>query len=169
MKVLVVVDMQNDFVDGALGTDAAQIIVPAVKAKIEEYRANGDAVIFTRDTHNENYLETQEGTKLPVEHCIKGTTGWEIIPQLDTADSVIVDKPTFGSYELVDVIEGLAPESIEVIGVCTDICVISNAMLLKAKFLETPISVDKKCCAGVSIKSHYVALEAMKACQIEII
>ena len=168
-KTLIVVDMQNDFIDMALGTKEAVAIVPKVREKIQEYANRGDEIIYTRDTHFEDYLQTTEGKNLPVEHCIKGTTGWEIIPQLDTADSVIVDKPTFGSYELVDVIEGLDPESIEVIGVCTDICVISNAMLLKAKFLETPISVDKKCCAGVSIKSHYVALEAMKACQIEII
>lgn len=169
MKVLVVVDMQNDFVDGVLGTESAQAIVPAVKAKIDEYRTAGNTVIFTRDTHGENYMQTQEGKKLPVEHCIKGTDGWEIISQLDTADSIIVDKPTFGSYELVDVINGIDVESIELIGVCTDICVISNAMLLKAKFLETPIIIDSACCAGVTVDSHNVALEAMKACQIEIL
>ena len=168
MKVLVVVDMQNDFVTGVLGTESAQAIVPAVKAKIEEYRNAGNVVIFTRDTHGEDYLTTQEGEKLPVKHCIEDTEGWQIVPQLDAKDSVIVDKPTFGSYKLVDVIAELDPESIELIGVCTDICVISNAMLLKAMFTETPIIIDPDCCAGVTRKSHYVALEAMKACQIEI-
>lgn len=168
MKVLCVIDMQNDFIDGALGTKEAVSIVPAVKDKISLYRKKGDTVIFTRDTHLENYMDTQEGKKLPVPHCIKGTTGWEITEKLDTASDVIIDKPTFGSYVLSDYVSGLSNvEEIELIGLCTDICVISNAMLLKAKLTETPIRVDSSCCAGVTPESHLNALEAMKMCQIE--
>lgn len=168
MKVLCVIDMQNDFIDGALGTKEAVSIVPVVKDKISLYRKKGDTVIFTRDTHLENYMDTQEGKKLPVPHCIKGTTGWEITEKLDTASDVIIDKPTFGSYELSDYVSGLSNvEEIELIGLCTDICVISNAMLLKAKLTETPIRVDSSCCAGVTPESHLNALEAMKMCQIE--
>lgn len=169
MKVLCVIDMQNDFIDGALGTKEAEAILENVKAKIDLYRNNGDTVIFTRDTHTEEYMNTQEGKNLPVPHCIKGTKGWEITPLLDTDGSVIIDKPTFGSYELSDYIATLADvDGIELVGLCTDICVISNAMLLKAKFTETPISVDSSCCAGVTPESHLNALSAMKICQIEI-
>lgn len=170
MKVLVVVDMQNDFIDGALGTEEAKAIIYDVNKKIAEYREAGEKVIFTRDTHDENYLATREGRNLPVVHCVKGTQGWEISGKLDTTGSDIIDKPTFGSYDLV---EKLADEpeieSIELIGVCTDICVISNAILLKAKFTETPIIVDASCCAGVTPASHETALEAMKMCQIEVL
>ena len=172
MKALIVVDMQNDFIDGALGTKEAVDILPAVKNKIAEYREKGDTVLFTRDTHQENYMETQEGRNLPVPHCLEGTEGWEISPQLDVADSIVVDKPAFGSYELMDVlaeIDEITPlEQIEFIGVCTDICVISNAMLAKARFLEVPVVVDGNCCAGVTPESHERALEAMKMCQIQV-
>ena len=169
MKVLCVIDMQNDFIDGALGTKEAEAILENVKAKIDLYRNNGDTVIFTRDTHTEEYMNTQEGKNLPVPHCIKNTEGWEISSELITEGSVIIDKPTFGSYELTEHIATLSDvESIELIGLCTDICVISNAMLLKAKFTETPISVDSSCCAGVTPESHLNALSAMKMCQIEI-
>ena len=170
MKILCVIDMQNDFIDGALGTKEAEAIVQNVKGKIELYRKNGDTVIFTRDTHTEDYMNTQEGRKLPVPHCIKGSNGWEISALLDTEGSVIIDKPTFGSYELSDYIASLTEvEGIEFVGLCTDICVISNAMLLKARLTETPITVDSSCCAGVTPESHLNALSAMKMCQIEII
>lgn len=169
MKVLCVIDMQNDFIDGALGTKEAEAILENVKAKIDLYRNNGDTVIFTRDTHTEDYMNTQEGKNLPVPHCIKNTKGWEVSSELITEGSVIIDKPTFGSYELTEHIATLSDvEAIELIGLCTDICVISNAMLLKAKFTETPISVDSSCCAGVTPESHLSALSAMKICQIEI-
>ena len=167
MKVLCVIDMQNDFIDGALGTKEAEAIVENVKAKIELYRKNGDTVIFTRDTHSEDYMNTQEGKNLPVPHCIKGSKGWEISEKLDTASDKIIDKPTFGSFELAEYISTLADvDEIELIGLCTDICVISNAMILKARFTETPIKVDSSCCAGVTPESHTNALGTMKMCQI---
>lgn len=167
MKVLCVVDMQNDFIDGALGTKEAEAIVENVKSKIELYRKNGDTVIFTRDTHTEGYMNTQEGKNLPVPHCIKGSKGWEITEKLDTASDKIIDKPTFGSFELADYVASFSDvEEIELIGLCTDICVISNAMLLKAKLTEIQISVDSSCCAGVTPESHLNALESMKMCQI---
>ncbi|MBQ1966406.1 MAG: cysteine hydrolase [Clostridia bacterium] len=170
MKVLCVIDMQNDFIDGALGTKEAEAIVENVKAKIELYRKNGDTVIFTRDTHSEDYMNTQEGKNLPVPHCIKGSKGWEVSEKLDTASYKIIDKPTFGSFELAEYISTLADvDEIELIGLCTDICVISNAMILKARFTETPIKVDSSCCAGVTPESHANALGAMKMCQINCI
>lgn len=172
MKVLIVVDMQNDFIDGALGTPEAEKIVSNVKAKIEDYRQNGDTVIFTRDTHQENYMETQEGKKLPVPHCIEGSDGWQIRAELEPDEERIIDKPTFGSYELVDALRELDEEtpleSIELIGVCTDICVISNAIMIKAAFLEIPVIVDASCCAGVTSATHDNALDAMGMCQIEV-
>ena len=170
MKVLVVVDMQNDFIDGALGTPEAVAIVDNVAARIARARAEGEQVWFTRDTHPENYLETQEGTNLPVVHCVKGTPGWQISSKLDVADSPVVDKPSFGSLELANAIGAMeGVESIELIGLCTDICVISNAMILKAKLPEVPISVDASCCAGVTPASHDNALSAMKMCQIQVL
>ena len=172
MKALIVVDMQNDFIDGALGTPEAEAIVENVKAKIGEYRENSDAVIFTRDTHSENYMETQEGKKLPVPHCIEGTDGWQIRTELDPEDDCIIDKPTFGSYELVETLremdEETPLEAIELVGLCTDICVISNAIMIKAAFLEIPVIVDASCCAGVTPDSHNNALDAMGMCQIEV-
>ena len=171
MKVLVVVDMQHDFVDGALGSDAAKAIVPNVAAKIREYRKNGDPVIYTRDTHQTDYLDTQEGHNLPVPHCIEGTEGWQILPELEAGDSPVVNKVTFGSEHLPEVLKEVCPEpeSVELIGLCTDICVISNAMVLKAFFPEVPLIVDSSCCAGVSPESHRNALEAMKVCQIKVL
>ena len=170
MKLLVVVDMQNDFIDGALGTKEAVGILDAVAQKIHAYRAAGDMVIFTRDTHEENYMDTQEGHKLPVPHCIRVTEGWQISSKLDVADSRIVDKPTFGSTALAHLVSGMQNlDGIEVIGVCTDICVISNVMILKAALPEVPIQVDASCCAGVTPASHKNALEAMKMCQVEVI
>lgn len=170
MKVLCVIDMQNDFIDGALGTKEAEAIVEKVKKKIEFYRNSGDTVIFTRDTHGDNYAETQEGRNLPVPHCIKDTQGWQISSKLAVGDSKIIDKPTFGSTQLSEYVAGLeGVRGIELIGLCTDICVISNALLLKAKMPEVTISVDSSCCAGVTPESHSNALEAMKMCQIEIV
>ena len=170
MKILCVIDMQNDFIDGALGTSEAVAIVENVEDKIKEYRKNGDTVIFTRDTHYENYMETSEGRKLPVPHCIKDTLGWQISDKLEVGDSTVIDKPTFGSVELSDYIANLNDvEEVEFVGLCTDICVISNVLLLKAKLPEVTIRVDSSCCAGVTPETHRNALEAMKMCQIEIL
>ncbi|MGN0179617.1 MAG: cysteine hydrolase family protein [Monoglobaceae bacterium] len=167
MKILIVVDMQNDFITGDLGSEAAERIVPMVKEKIENFDGR---IIFTRDTHSENYLDTQEGVRLPVVHCVKGSEGWKICGELSKYAVEIVDKPTFGSLDLPDVIrcgENKIDE-IELCGLCTDICVISNAMILKAAFPEVKITVDSACCAGVTKESHQTALSAMKAVQIEI-
>ena len=168
MKYLIVVDMQKDFIDGALGTKEAQAIVPNVRKKIEEF--NGK-VIFTRDTHHKDYLSTQEGRNLPVEHCIEGTAGWEIDKSLQPfCKGLVVNKPTFGSMALAEEIwERGDAQEITLVGLCTDICVISNAMLLKAAMPEVPIIVDRACCAGVTPQSHENALEAMKMCQITIV
>lgn len=167
---LIVVDMQNDFIDGALGSKEAQAIVENVKHKIENFEGT---VLFTRDTHEENYMDTQEGHNLPVPHCIKGTSGWEIRSELEALrKSPAIDKPTFGSRELGEYlfeINKTQPiRSLTLVGLCTDICVISNAMLIKAFLPELPITVDAACCAGVSPQSHKTALEAMKMCQIKI-
>ena len=170
MKALIVVDMQNDFIDGTLGTVEAVAIVDAVADRIRSARANGEAIWFTRDTHETDYMTTQEGRKLPVPHCIRGTAGWKISPKLEVADSPVIDKPTFGSFELAEAmakLEGL--ESVELLGLCTDICVISNAMLIKARLPELTVCVNAACCAGVTPASHENALNAMKMCQIEII
>ena len=169
-KFLIVVDMQNDFIDGALGTAESVEIVNNVKTKIEGFDGK---VIFTRDTHCENYLTTQEGRNLPVEHCIKNTYGWQIREELDALrKNEAIDKPTFGSAELGEMLkaenEKEKIESITLIGLCTDICVISNAMLIKAFLPETKVRVDAACCAGVTPDSHKTALNAMKMCQIEI-
>ena len=172
MNILVVVDMQNDFIDGALGTPEAVAIVPKVMVKMMNFDG---LVLATRDTHGEDYLETQEGKHLPVKHCIKGTHGWEIKEEIQQLlISQPIDKPTFGSEALGKVLKDLNNDvepidSITLVGLCTDICVISNAMLLKAFLPEVPIQVDASCCAGVTPESHERALEAMKACQIEII
>ena len=148
----------------------AVAIVENVRKKIAKYQANGDEIIFTRDTHQTDYLSTNEGKYLPVEHCIRETAGWKLIPQLRplTADTKIVQKPTFGSTQLSYLVAIGDYEEIELIGLCTDICVISNALLLKATVPETPIIVDASCCAGVTPESHQTALDAMKACQIQV-
>ncbi len=169
LKILLVVDMQFDFVYGTLGTKEARARVRKVKKKIEECRKKGYIIIFTRDTHHENYLETAEGNKLPIIHCIENTLGWQIIPEIEVLENdIIVDKSTFGSIELATLLGNYEIESIEIIGLCTDICVISNAMILKAKFYEVPIIVDPSCCAGVTPESHENALNAMRMCQIDI-
>ncbi len=172
MNILIVVDMQNDFVSGALGTREAVAIVPHVVGRVVDGINRGEQILFTRDTHGENYPDTQEGRKLPVPHCIRGTEGWEIIPQLTeyTVGRTILDKPTFGSVELVRLLEELHKtepvETVTLIGLCTDICVISNAMLAKATLPEAEIVVEAACCAGVTPESHENALAAMAVCQI---
>ena len=169
MKILIVIDMQNDFIDGALGTPEAVEIVPAVAEKIRQYREAGNLVVFTRDTHGEDYLDTQEGQNLPVIHCVEGTSGWEISPQLPVENARIINKPSFGSLELADYVASFEQiDSIELVGLCTDICVISNAMILKAALPEIPLLVDASCCAGVTPECHQNALEAMKMCQITV-
>lgn len=172
-KYLIVIDMQKDFVDGALGSKEAVEIIPNIVRKIENF--DGD-VIFTMDTHNEDYLNTQEGKKLPVKHCIKGTQGWEIVDELKTLakekNAAIYCKETFGSTKLAEDLKKTNEiqkiESIEIVGVCTDICVVSNALLIKANLPETLIKVDAGCCAGVTVEKHNAALETMKSCQIEV-
>ena len=171
MKLLVVVDMQNDFIDGSLGTAEAVAILPNVIEKIKNFDGR---VLATRDTHPVNYLSTREGRNLPVEHCIEGTQGWELQREIaELLKEKPIDKPTFGSTELgkrVCELNAQEPiESITLIGLCTDICVISNAMVLQAYLPEVPIIVDAACCAGVTPESHERALEAMKMCQVQII
>ena len=168
-RLLIEVDMQKDIIDGSLGSPEAVAIVPKVKRKIEEYRAAGDEVIFTLDTHEENYLDTHEGKKLPVAHCIRGTAGWELDDSLKEFQGTSFEKNTFGSAVLGEYVKEREYESIELVGLCTDICVISNALLVKAFLPETPVIVDSSCCAGVTEKSHENALEAMRVCQIEIL
>ena len=172
-KILLVIDMQNDFIDGALGTPEAVAIVENVKAKILSYPKEN--VFATRDTHTDLYMDTQEGRNLPVPHCIRGSQGWEIRP--DIAELIysdhIIDKPTFGSTQLaklMEILEHREEEGIEIelIGLCTDICVVSNALLIKATLPETPISCDASCCAGVTPAKHEAALETMRSCQIKI-
>lgn len=169
-NVLVVVDMQKDFIDGALGTSEAVQIVDNVAEMIKGF--DGE-VVFTRDTHFDNYLETQEGKRLPVPHCIKGSDGWRIDKKLEALrldERKVFDKPTFGCVELADYLKSLETlECVTLIGLCTDICVISNALLIKAKLPEVTIRVVEHCCAGVTPESHKNALEAMKMCQIEVV
>lgn len=167
-NILIVVDMQNDFIDGALGTAEAMAIVPKVAEKIRNFPGK---IWFTRDTHQENYLETQEGKALPVKHCIQGSPGWEIRPEImELCRNAPVDKATFGSVELGELLRKVSEEepvgSITLVGLCTDICVISNALLIKAFLPEVKVIVDASCCAGVTPESHRNALEAMKMCQI---
>ena len=167
MDILIVVDMQNDFISGSLGTNEAQAIVNNVVNKVKNF--NGK-IIFTRDTHEDDYMDTQEGRKLPVTHCVIGTDGWQIHEKLQPYAREVIDKPTFGSVTLAHLISAMDNvDSITLVGICTDICVISNAMLLKAYLPEVPIFVDASCCAGVTPESHKTALEAMKACQINIV
>lgn len=168
--ILIVVDMQNDFIDGALGTAEAVAIVSKAAEKISGFKGT---VIFTRDTHGEDYMQTQEGHNLPVPHCIKGSYGWEVCPALEPLRTgLTIDKPTFGSAELGRLLLELDSKepvgSITLIGLCTDICVISNAMIAKAFLPEVPVTVDAACCAGVTPQSHRTALNAMKMCQIGI-
>ena len=170
-KILVVVDMQKDFIDGSLGTAKAQAIVDLVAEKMKSY--DKADIYVTRDTHGEDYLQTAEGRKLPVVHCVKGTEGWQLHPQIEAqADKAhIIDKPTFGSVALMELLRGeneKEPLAIELVGLCTDICVVSNALLLKAAMPETEILVDKNCCAGVTPETHRAALATMEMCHIQI-
>ena len=167
-KLLIVVDMQNDFITGTLGSVQAQRILPNVKAKIEQYKKSGDHIIFTRDTHCGKYLQTQEGRYLPVIHCVEGTNGHLIADELDVEGCEIFDKPNFGSLKLAQRAAEGGFDAIELCGLCTDICVVSNALILKAKLPETKITVDAQCCAGVSEESHNAALLTMKMCQVEV-
>lgn len=178
MEYLVVVDMQNDFVSGALGTTEARNIVPDVVGRVVDGINRGEEVLFTRDTHGPDYLDTQEGSKLPVPHCVRGTEGWEIIEQLREYAAHPIDKPTFGSQYLGALLKSRdedlkkrgkpGVEKVTLVGLCTDICVISNALLIKAFLPEAEVVVDAKCCAGVTPESHKNALEAMKMCQITV-
>lgn len=171
-NILIVIDMQNDFIDGSLGTKEAEAIVDNVKNKIRIY--DPADVIATMDTHETNYLQTQEGKYLPVEHCIRGTEGWKIRPDIaaELKHAAVYEKPTFGSTAMAEHLRQIAQHeeiSLELIGLCTDICVISNALMLKAYMPEVPIKVDSSCCAGVTPEKHLAALETMRSCQIEVI
>ena len=173
-KYLFVIDYQKDFVDGALGFPGAEKLDAAIAAKVRAYGKG--RVYFTRDTHFENYLHTREGRNLPVTHCVKGTDGWQLDKKvqaaLDKRDYTAIEKPTFGSVALPEYIRAHydpAEIAIELVGLCTDICVVSNALLLKANFLETPIAVDAACCAGVTVGSHNAALLTMRMCQVQVI
>ena len=168
MKFLIVVDMQNDFISGALGSAAAEAIVENVVNKVKSFDGK---VIFTRDTHGADYMETREGRYLPVRHCVKDTYGWQICDSLAPYAETVLDKPTFGSTDLAELIKSMTDDisHIELCGLCTDICVISNAMLLKAAFPETDITVDSAACAGVTEASHNGALDAMRMVQIEVL
>ena len=178
MKYLIVVDMQNDFIDGALGTPEAQGIVENVCNKIKELNEQGYEIIATRDTHfgeedadeAKRYMNTQEGSKLPVPHCIYGTPGWEIADRIKAVmgDVKVFDKYTFGSEELAHYMKSVQPEEIELLGLCTDICVVSNALMIKAFLPEVPMKVAADCCAGVTVESHQAALKTMSMCQVEV-
>ena len=164
-KTLIVIDMQHDFIYGALGNAQTQAVVPNVRQKIERCAAEGWEIIYTRDTHFDNYLQTQEGRHLPVVHCVQGTDGWQIVDGLYREGCRIIDKPNFGwpgwSSE--------ALEQVELVGLCTDICVVSNALALRMFYPNAKITVDASCCAGVTPEKHKAALEVMKSCQIDVI
>lgn len=168
MDVLLVIDLQNDFVDGALGNKGNDKIVKPIESLVENF--DGE-VIFTRDTHDENYLESLEGSHLPVKHCIKNSKGWQI--KIDTKNHKIIDKPSFGSYELVEYLKKLNEkekiENIYMVGICTDICVLSNAILIKNALLNTEVTVIEDLCKATNEKNHKIALEAMKSCQVNIV
>ena len=176
-EILVVVDMQNDFTKGILGNDETKNVIPTVAKCIKEHRANGGKVIFTYDTHYaDTYMDSQEGRNLPVPHCIKGTDGWEldknVVLALEKRGYTPVEKVTFGSVDLPALIKEASKGeefTVELIGLCTDICVVSNALMIKAHFPEVNVSVDEKCCAGVTVEKHIAALETMRSCQIDVI
>ena len=171
-RVLVVIDMQNDFIDGSLGTPEAEAIVPRVAEKMRQYEP--EDIFLTRDTHYENYFDTQEGQNLPVVHCVKDTEGWQLRGEIAEAarGAKIVDKPTFGSGQLASLLmveRAQRAMELELVGLCTDICVVTNALLFKTAMPEVPITVDASCCAGVTPERHRAALETMKSCQIHVI
>lgn len=175
MKVLIVVDMQNDFIDGSLANPSAQEIIPNVIKKIQDF--NGDLIIFTRDCHQDNYLETTEGKLLPIEHCIENTHGWQIHSDLMKVANehpkpfYVVDKPTFGYKDWSTFFErhNINPTEIEIIGTCTDICVVSNTLILKAEYPDASITVDAACCVGLTKEKHTAALDVMKSCQVRVV
>lgn len=167
-RLLVVVDMQNDFVSGSLGTKEAEAIVAAVEEEVRKYQDGYGDVVFTQDTHQKDYLSTPEGKKLPVEHCIEGTWGWEIIDGLKEYAGHCIRKPSFGSIELAEYVTEMKYDAVELIGLCTDICVVSNALLLKAFRPEMEIGTIASCCAGVTPESHEAALTTMRMCQITV-
>ena len=171
MNLLIVVDMQNDFINGSLGTKEAQAIVPAVKARILEAMEDRWQVIFTKDTHSIDYLKTHVGKNLPIKHCLRGSDGWQLHPELQdlSIGSSVFEKGSFGSLELAEYVSSLNPDAIEVIGLCTDICVVSNVALLKAYCPEVPMSVRANCCAGVTPEAHEHALATRKSLQVEIL
>ena len=174
--ILIVVDMQNDFINGSLGTKEAEAIVPNVVAKIKKYQEENNYILTTQDTHNPYYLQTPEGKKLPVEHCIYGSDGWQLHKDIDDAigtyPTVCIFKGTFGTKKLEECLKNAQKHfditHIELVGLCTDICVVSNALMLKAAFPDIEISVDSSCCAGVTPELHQAALDVMKSCQIDI-
>ena len=168
-RLLVIVDMQNDFLTGALANENAERVLANVKAKLEKARLENIEVVFTRDTHFENYLSTQEGKNLPVPHCIKGTWGWNIADGLYEGNERVFDKPVFGSIELATFVKEGGYTDVEVVGVCTDICVVSNVLLIKAYCPETAVVVDSDCCAGVTKESHESALKTMASCQVSVL
>ena len=178
-KVLIVIDVQNDFVYGSLGSNEAVAVVPNIVEKVNEYRNNSDLIIFTQDTHYNNYLDTQEGKKLPVEHCIRGTNGWEIVDEINYKkfekfnNFAVYRKSTFGfdDWDLEERFNNTDDSllDIEIIGLCTDICVITNALLIKTYYPEAKITVDASCCAGSTPERHKAALDVMKSCQIDVI
>jgi len=171
MKILIVVDVQHDFVDGSLGTPEARAIIPHVRAKIAAYASRRDVIIFTRDTHGDDYLDTPEGKALPVVHCISGTQGWEIYGGLDSGcECLHIDKPAFGWSHWQDTLEPFidGADEIELIGLCTDICVVTNALLIKTAFPEVKITADASCCAGVTPESHTAALKVLRMCQVNV-
>lgn len=169
-KALVVVDMQNDFIDGSLGTKEAVQIVDEVVKTIQD--PSYDRIFVTMDTHGKDYLHTFEGEHLPVEHCIKGTNGWKLNDNVEEAlkdkPVQIIEKPTFGSWGLVQYVSDMHPDEIDIVGLCTDICVVSNALLLRSMLYQTKIAVIAKACAGVTAEKHQAALEVMKSCQIDV-
>ena len=169
-RLLLVVDMQNDFVTGSLKSEMAQAIIPAVQERIAEHKQSGSTIIYTLDTHGDDYLNTAEGKKLPVEHCIEGTDGWNIIPELSISDEDWThEKPTFGSIVLADIVAEGDYEEIELCGLCTDICIVTNALILKTRLPYAKITVHSNACAGVTEESHKVALLTMQMCQIEVV
>ena len=167
-KLFVVIDMQNDFVYGSLGSDEARSIVPTVRALVDEWRASGEEIVFTRDTHGEDYFSTQEGQRLPVAHCKKGTDGWQIIDGLHQVERVF-DKPVFGSEELCAYVRAGDYKEITLIGVCTDICVLSNAVLIKTACPSAVVRVVANACAGTSVAAHEAALQVLSSVQVEIL
>lgn len=168
-ELLVVVDMQGDFISGPLGTREARAILPAVRKEAAAFRARGGEVAFTRDTHGEDYLSTQEGKRLPVVHCVKGGDGWQLAEGLFCAGDRVFDKPSFGSLALAEYVRAGGYGRVELVGVCTDICVVSNALLIKAALPEADLTVNGALCAGVTPQKHEAALETMRSCQVEVL